>query len=122
MAGFNDTGYGSFTPTEEIRLHQLVTRVAGGVRVCQAGETPVGNACRNGVAPGELAHEKISVAFRNKQGSHIAIANGVIAEGGEFESAADGKITALAGGTPLGFVNEQGGATADDHEVEIVYY
>ena len=122
MAGFNDTGYGSFTPTEEIRLHQLVTRVAGGVRVCQDGETPVGNACRNGVAPGEQAHEKISVAFRNKQGTHIAIAAGLIAEGGEFESGSDGKIIALDEGTALGFVNEMGGATEDNHEVEIVYY
>ena len=122
MAGFNDTGYGSFTPLEEISLHQLVSRFPGGVAVSQSGDTPVGNACRNGVEPGEQAHEKISVAFRNKQGTHIAIANGPIAEGGEFESADDGKITALDEGTALGFVNEVGGATEDNHEVEIVYY
>lgn len=124
MAGFNDTGYASFTPLETIRLHAAVTLDAGGVRTCQEGETPIGQACRNGVAPGEPAHEKISVALRNKQGTHIVTASDQIGEGVEITTDNDGKYRAAVVGTDpvFGVIRELGGATADDHEVEAIFY
>lgn len=122
MGSRNDNGVVSQTPLATIALYQIVKRSAGGVDVCGASDAPYGVSDRNGVASGTDGHEKIPVALLNKPGTHLVRANGVIAEGAEFEMAADGEITAQSAGTARGTIETVGGATADQHIVEVVFY
>ena len=127
-ASYNSTGEVTRTPIGFLPLYSRAKRVPGGVEVAGAGDPTYGSVCREGYAQStqvgheNLEPEEISIKITNAPGTHFAIAGGAIPEAGEFEGADDGKVVALDAGVAIGFVEESGGADADGHIVEVVYY
>lgn len=114
-------------PSGEVIDPYLRVRVnASGQAVkCGAGQRSIGHSLQYTLATPQtegVGRDVVDI-HGSGAGKHYAISEDAIALGGEFESAASGKIKALAGGTAAGQVVETyGGGSGASRQYRVVYY
>ena len=109
MSQYNDTGYGTVTLTGTVAKYQRVT--FGGV-VAGVDEQDIGTAMEAGVSG-----QAIRISLYSKQGTHKAIATGIIAAGAPVYCAAAGRVDDETGALLRGYAVTAAGAAGDVIEI-----